>query len=422
MKLPKKLIKGVTVFMVVGLAAYVVYVRLIPQMGFFNKEEPEMPAPKATVEKQELVVQAGQAIMSDLIKRINGSGLVEPFIDIQVRARSSGDVLDVLVKEGQWVTKGDLLFVIDSTDRYLTFKERETARMNATTKFLIESGALSEVEDNGTSLLEEQYEQYIAGATKEWNEAEEFLKSGMIDQKEYDIRKLNYDIAQGIAGANRQTIRASQWNIISSINAYERAKIDLANTKAYAPISGVVAQLDIQRGQEIGTGTVTMRILDDRKLRVVIGVLEPEVADLELGRQAKVSLSAFQNEEFSGYVESISPIIENKQCEVTILIDNPQRKIRSGSFAMAKLDSKIYKDRLLVPKEAVTDRSGRMTIFIIRDGVARWNYVTLGLQNDEYWEILSTEQETLIPGDWVITVGNTNIAHDVPVRVVNQIK
>ena len=191
MKLPKKLIKGVTVFMVVVLAAYVVYVRLIPKMGFYNKEEPEMPAPKETVEKQELVVQAGQAIMSDLIKRINGSGLVEPFIDIQVRARSSGDVLDVLVKEGQWVTKGDLLFVIDSTDRYLTFKERETARMNATTKFLIESGALNEVEDNGTSLLEEQYEQFIAGATKEWNEAEKLLKSGMIDQKEYDIRKLN---------------------------------------------------------------------------------------------------------------------------------------------------------------------------------------------------------------------------------------
>jgi len=422
MKLPKKLIKGVTVFIVVGLIGYVVYVRVMPQIGFFDRDEPDMPAPRETVEKQELVVQAGQAVRTDLIKRINGSGLVEPLMDIPVRARTSGDVLEVYVKDGQWVNKGDLLFAIDSTDAYLTFKERETDRMKATISFLIESGTLDEEEENGTNLLEEQYIQYFADVTKEWRDAKELLKSGMIDIKEYDIRELNYNIAQGIEGANKQTIRASKWNIISAIHAFERAKLDLENTKAYAPISGVVAQLDIQVGQVVSAGTETMRILDDRKLRVVIGVLEPEVADLELGRLAKVSLSAFQNEEFSGFVETISPIIINKQCAVTILIDNPQRKIRSGSFATAKLDSKIFTNRLLVPKEAVTERAGRYTIFIIRDGVARWNYVTLGLQNDEYWEILSTEQETLVPGDYVITVGNTNIGHDVPVRIANTIK
>lgn len=422
MKLHRKLIKGVTVFAFVGLIGYAAYVVLIPKLGIFESADPVIPEQKKTVVKQQLVVQAGRAIREDLIKRINGTGIVQPLMDIPVRSRISGEVLGLYVKEGQRVKKGDLLFAIDSVEQVLTFRERETARMNTTTKYLIESGALAESDDNNSEVIEKRYEDFIKRSEKEWREAKDLLEMGRITSQEYETRKMNYEISQGISGANPVVVRASQWNIISVNNAFERAKIDLENTKMYAPIDGVVAQLTIQRGHEVGQGTVTMRILDDTKVRVVIGVLEPEIADLELGRKSKIGLSAYPNEEFDGFIETISPIIENKQCDVTILVDNRDRRIKTGSFATAKIDSRIYEDRLLVPKEAVTDRSGRWTIFIIRDGVARWNYVTLGLQNDEYWEILNTEQEVLQPGDLVITVGNTNIGHDVPVRVVNTIR
>ena len=419
MKFPKGLLKGITVFLVVCLIGYIVIIRVVPEIRKFTKEEPVMAPQKEQVKKAQLTVQAGQVIRSDLIMRTNGAGEVRPYREIPIRPRIPGEVLSVYVKEGDFVRKGALLFTIDSTEKYLAFKERETQWYSAVSRYVLESGVLSENIDKNSGALSDKIIEFIDTKRKEWEEAEDLLKSGAIDKEEYDNRRMNFQVAEALSKTSARTLRAGQFNLISSLNTYERAKYELENTRVYAPISGVVSNLTIQKGYEVG-GSEVLRILDISKVKVAIGVLEPDVTNLEKGREARVTLNAaFPNEVFNGVVETISPVIENKTCEVAILVDNPGRRIKPGMFAMAEIDAVTYPDRLLVPTECVTDRDGRPTIFIIQEGIAKWNYVTIGLQNNEFTEILSAEHNIIRPGDLVITSGHINIAHDVPVTVVN---
>jgi multidrug efflux pump subunit AcrA (membrane-fusion protein) len=128
------------------------------------------------------------------------------------------------------------------------------------------------------------------------------------------------------------------------------------------------------------------------------------------------------DETFNGSVETISPIIENKMCTVTIIIDNPDRKIRTGFYALATIDSKVYENRMLVPKEAVVEQQGRLVVYSVREGKSNWVYVTTGLSNDEYVEILSSDQDQLKAGDLVLVSNNVQIGHDIPVKISNVIK
>jgi len=419
MKFPKGLLKVITVILVICLIGYVVIIRVVPKLREFQKEDPEMPTKSEQVKKAQLTVQAAQVIRGDLIMRANGAGEVRPYREIPIRAHTSGEVLSVYVKEGELVRKGALLFTIDSTEKYLAFKERETQWYSAAYRYALESGVLSENTGKNVGTLDNKTVEFINTKKKEWEEAEDLLKSGAIDREEYDNRKMNYEVAMALSRTNVGTMRASRWNLDASFNTYQRAKYDLENTKVYAPITGVVNNLTIQQGHEVGVGEV-LRILDISKVRVVIGVLEPDVTDLKKGRKAKVMLSAaFPDEVFDGVVETISAVVENKTCAVSILVNNPGRKIKPGMFAMAEIDAVTYPDRLLVPAESVIPRQGRPTIFIIREGIARWNYVDIGLRNNEYVEILSAEQDVINPGDLVIISGHLNIAHDVPVTVVN---
>ncbi len=80
---------------------------------------------------------------------------------------------------------------------------------------------------------------------------------------------------------------------------------------------------------------------------------------------------------------------------------------------------KIYKDRLLVPQEAILVRGGRKLVFVVENGLAKWSYVKIGLENEHFAEILAGErpEETVNEGDLVIIEGHFTLAHDASVTI-----
>jgi RND family efflux transporter MFP subunit len=422
MKIAKGLIKGITVLIIVGALGWGIWYRLMPTLNIFKKQEPAMQPKKETVQKGEITAQAARVIIGPLIRRINGAGVVQPYREIPVNVRASGELMSVLVKEGQFVSKGDLLFVVDSLERYIAYHEQDVEWTRAATTYVLEGGNIN-FQDNTAAKTEiAPMERFIKQATKDWNEADALVKAGKIDKNEYDLRFLNYRIAQAMSTNKSGVLRANLYGVITTLNRLDRAKLDLENTKGIAPISGAVARLSIQQGQQVSAGTKALSILDDTKIRVAIGVLEPEVPELVVGRKAKVTFVGLGDETFNGSVETISPIIENKMCTVTIIIDNPDRKIRTGFYALATIDSKVYENRMLVPKEAVVEQQGRLVVYSVREGKSNWVYVTTGLSNDEYVEILSSDQDQLKAGDLVLVSNNVQIGHDIPVKISNVIK
>jgi multidrug efflux pump subunit AcrA (membrane-fusion protein) len=82
--------------------------------------------------------------------------------------------------------------------------------------------------------------------------------------------------------------------------------------------------------------------------------------------------------------------------------------------AEVEIPAEIYKDRLLIPQEAVLVRSGRKLAFVVEDGLAKWRYLEVGLENEDYAEVLEGVKE----GEPVIIEGHFTLAHDARVKII----
>jgi len=158
--------------------------------------------------------------------------------------------------------------------------------------------------------------------------------------------------------------------------------------------------------------------LDISRLKVDVGILENEINKVHIGNNAIVRLTALPDKIYYGKVIYINPMIdpEIKTCRVTVEIINSDINIKPGMFASVKIETDILKNRVIIPKEALLVRDKRDLVFVVQNNLAKWQYVNIGQQNDEYIEILNG----VSPGDSVIVEGHFNLAHDSNIKSVNK--
>jgi multidrug efflux pump subunit AcrA (membrane-fusion protein) len=125
-------------------------------------------------------------------------------------------------------------------------------------------------------------------------------------------------------------------------------------------------------------------------------------------------------------VESVNPVVDSatRTARVTVLVPNPNGRILPGMYARVAIDARRFADRVLVPRGAVLERDRRAMLFVFdgsgETGLAKWRYVTTGLQNDSLIEIVpNTETDSVRPGETVLTGGHYTLVHDARVRLVD---
>jgi membrane fusion protein (multidrug efflux system) len=209
-----------------------------------------------------------------------------------------------------------------------------------------------------------------------------------------------------------------------------RARLDLQRTRLGAPFAGRVASVKVVPGQWVRQGDELVTVVSLDPIRVEVQVLESEIAHLAPGRTAEVGFAAFPGERFEGRVQSINPIVESgtRTARVTVLLRNPGGRILPGMYARVSLETQRYDDRILVPRSAILERDRRTMLFVHEpadgDGLAKWRYVTTGLQNDSLVEILTegVDTDSVAPGEVVLTDGHYTLIHDARVRLVDDVQ
>lgn len=186
---------------------------------------------------------------------------------------------------------------------------------------------------------------------------------------------------------------------------------EIARTNVAAPFDGVVANVKGKRHDMASTSEPFCRIINDRVMDVQFPVLESEAALVALGEA--VEISPFNRDNTcTGHITEINPMVdENGQVLLKASV-NDAKGLLDGMNVRVKISHNVG-ESLLVPKSAVVLRTGRPVVFTYTDGKAMWNYVTLGLENLDSYEIT----EGLTPGMTVIVAGNENLAHESPVKI-----
>jgi len=383
---------------------------------------PTIAMENAVSPQSAVAVGVDTAAVRDLVMRLTASGLTRAVREFAIVARVGGSVVKLAAEEGTFVREGRLLLQLDDREYALNLAEARDKLLGAQAEFGLllqdearnQSAKLAVKGGNGAASTTDSSGNRAMHALEQLRKK---LSSGEISQEAFTKKKLEVETQQIFSGAKRRQLMAHKSGLTQAAIAVQRAELNLAYTKITAPVSGFVADLQVEEGQQVNAGQTCCTLLDLSQIDVEVQVLESEIGLIAEGRKAEVTLPAYPGETFHGTVVHINPKVdvESKTVRVTVRLDNPDSRILPGMFVYAELEAQIFPNRLLVPKDAIVIRDQRKLLFIVRDGLAKWCYVETGLENEDYVEILSSTFG-LKPGEVVITSGHFTLVHDARVR------
>src|SRR5215467_2548521 len=244
-------------------------------------------------------VSTEKVVSRSITETVNASGKVYPEIEVKVSPDISGEIVELNYKEGDSVKRGVVLAKIYA-DIYSTERNQAAAMVDQ---------QQAQVENNKAQLNSLQSALDLAKKTYDRQKqllADKVISTAEFEQAENTLRsaKANYDAAvQGIK-SGEAAIQSAQANL-------QKADKDLSRTAVLAPMDGIVSLLSVKKGERVVgnsmmAGTEMMRIADMRVMEVQVDVGENDIPKVKMYDSANVSVDAYNNRTFKGYVTQIA--------------------------------------------------------------------------------------------------------------------
>lgn len=374
-------------------------------------DQPEAPGAAGRVEETPLPVKAVRIGRGDLVILLKSPG--EAFTEKKalIKAEVSGVVKEVKTEEGKHVRAGEVLVVLDEQSPRLRLEKAEAERLNRLSEMLLEN-QFGDTERKSPGPMTEE----LRLSNEEFEKAASRLAVGKIGRAEFDKVRNAHEVLLIEAGMKKDEIQAAAKGLTQAEVEVAIARMEIDKTKVRAPFDGIVTGVKASIGESVSPGQGLFTLVDIREIRVEARVLESEIGRIKAGREADLRFAAYPGRIFRGKVRAVSPVVdpETKTCGAHIVLDNPSGEIKPGMHAEVEIAAEVFRDRLLVPQEAVLVRGGRRLVFVVRDGLAKWRYIEPGLENERFVEVLEGVKE----GDEIITDGHLTLAHDAEVKIV----
>lgn len=406
---PKKiLVISLCVIIVAAVVFYFIFFKNKAETA--GDESSDSAATERKVQEASLPVKVTDAHRGDLIITLKSPGEAVTSMNIVVKAEVGGLIEKLNVEESQHVKRGELLAELDDTEYRLNLERQEAARLKVLSDYLVEKrfsdkGELSvAVDEKGVQEAKDAYEK----------ERQQY-REGKISQEEYEKASKNYEMVLIESGKMKEEVLAAAKNLTQNEIAVKEAQLTLEKTKIRAPFSGIVFDIQVSPHERVSAGTELFTLVNIDRIHVQARVLESEIGKMRVGREVDLKFSAYPGKIFKGKVKAISPVVnpDDRTCKVTIDVANPEEEIKPGMHAEVEIAAEIYEDRLLIPQDAVLVRMGRKLAFVVEEGIAKWRYIEVGIENEDYAEVLDGVKE----GETVIIEGHFTLAHDANVRI-----
>jgi HlyD family secretion protein len=382
------------------------------------------------------------AAIRDIIEVVSATGKIQPETELKISSDVSGEITELLVKEGDQVKKGTLLCRI-RPDIYVSAYERMSASVNTMRANLRSSQAQLE-----------QAKANLVNSESVFNRNKKLLEQNAISQQEFDALKAQYESAKANVMALEAAANASQYSIQSSEASLKEANTNLEKTYIYSPVDATVSKLSVEKGERVVgvsgmAGTEIMRLANLNEMEVSVEVNENDIIKVHKNDTALIEVDAYMDKQFKGIVTEIANssnatgISVDQVTNFTVKIrmiresysflvdDMNMIPFRPGMSASVDIQTKRVKKVISIPIQAVTvknrdslstkgledndrriivsneneeketkksEEKNQEIVFIFQDGMARQTTVTTGIQDNDYIEI----KKGLKKGDVVI--------------------
>lgn len=357
----------------------------------------------------EVAVEKGEK--RTIIETITANGKIQPETEVRITPDVSGEIINLYIKEGEYVKEGKLLLKI-KPDTYISMRNRVRASLNSA------KARLSQVEA-----------QYVL-SNLSYERNKKLWEQETISESDYESAEASYKMAKADLSAAEYTVKSAEASL-------KEAEENLNKTLIYAPMSGTISTLLIEKGErvvgtELMSGTELMRIADLSRMEVVVEVNENDIMKVKINDTAIVEVDAYMENDFNGIVTEIANsatttgIATDQVTSFNVkilllresykdLLDENSNPFLPGMSATVDIQTETKHDILTIPIQAVTtrldtigqgqddlvvaDKEPDVVIFKVIDDYVMLTEVKTGIQDNNYIEIisgLSPEDEVVI--------------------------
>lgn len=320
--------------------------------GKDGKDEKKEPDP--------VPVEVALAAPREISSYYYTTATLDPEREVNVLAKTTGEIVKLHVEEGATVAAGAVLCQIEDDAPRI---ELDEARIN------------------------------VDKQEAEFKRIESMFKENLISDREYSTAKYEYEIAK---------------------NNYEAASLRYEYTKVRAPFAGVVTKRHIELGQNVSVGAELFEVADTSPLLIRMYLPESEIRDIGVGQAVTISPDNNPDRRLEGTIVRISPEVDERTGTVKVTAET-RGNAMPGSFARIKIVTDTRQGSLSIPRRGLISDAGELYVYVAEADTVRRATVRTGYQDEDYTEILSGVSE----GDTVVVVGVGGLRTGTKVKILD---
>jgi RND family efflux transporter MFP subunit len=396
-------------------------------------------------------VTTSQAIIQPIPSYIEATGNLVSDAQTDVAPAVGGKIVEVNFDIGSFVQKGDVLVRLDPRDANIRLEQAKAqveqqrqavqqaeSNVEQAIANLRQTQARLGVKDGETFQIKDfsQVKTFTAQlelAEKELRRTEKLLESGDVSKSAYDQRKSQRDAllgnldearsnaavairaintAQAAVGTAKSAVSSAQASVATAQTQVTQAQKAASDTNVLAPISGFVSERIADVGEFVTPNTPNSKvatIVRTSTLRLKIDVPEQSIGKVATGQGISLQTTAHPDRNFAGTIVRISPSLNTaaRTLSVEAEVQNTDGLLKPGQFATVRITQSKPEPAVMIPAKAVRTVGNTNSVFVVKDGAAREQFVQLGLLENDMIQI----KQGVIEGD-LVAVTNVNQLSD----------
>jgi membrane fusion protein, multidrug efflux system len=340
-----------------------------------------------------------------LERRVDLSGTLVSPDQARVSSEVAGIIRDVPVQLGTEVRVGDPLVRIEPRELTFALERAESALRQVEAQL-----GIDRTQDKQPPPDEQvaSVQQAIANrddARAAYARAQQLSGRGLLSQVDRETAETRLKVAEANYQAAIDNVRSLKASLQDRRASYELAQKKLNDANVRAPVSGSVAERLVQPGEFIRENTPVATIVQMNPLKLKTAIQEKNAGVIKVGQSVDFVVEAFGEKPFHGKVAYVSPAVDQatRTFPVEVLVDNADRALKPGFFAKGTVLTRVDENVLAAPDDAISTMAGVSTVYVIEDGKARQQQVTLGARKGTVVEIVEG-----LKGDEIVATSNVN--------------
>jgi membrane fusion protein, multidrug efflux system len=336
----------------------------------------------------------------------------------KISSEVAGIVREVRMQLGTEVKAGDVLARLEPSELQFALDRAESALRQVEAQLGIDRAQDKQPppDEQIASVRQALANRDDARATFE--RAQQLNGRGLLTRADRDTADTRLKVAEANYQAALDTVHSLKASLQDRRASYDLARKKLADAVIKAPVAGSISERLVQPGEFIRENTPVATIVQVSPLKLKTAIQEKHASLIKPGQVIEFDVEAFVNRTFKGTIAYVSPAVDQatRTFAVEALVENGDRQLKPGFFAKGVVLTHVDASVLAVPEEAISTLAGVSTVYVIENGKARQQQISLGARQNKLVEVTTG----LKGNEHLATTNLSQLATGVSVRLADE--